>query len=207
MTINRVTHEAVRRDLDRLDAALGVVADGDRKRAEGLRRAYGNLRRELTHHHQQEDRLIWPALAKLDIDRELLAAMESEHQDLSTALAETDAAMEAFAASASAADARAARDSVVQTRAVVDRHLTHEEDELEPVMSPYLDSPEWKAVEKQLRSQPPSVAGGFFAWIQDGMSEEGRACLRSNVPRPVSVILSRVFGRRYHREIAPIWQS
>ncbi len=207
MTINRVIHHAVRRDLARLDAALAAVGEDDQPRAADLHRAYANLRRELTHHHEQEDQLIWPMLAKLDIDSELLSAMESEHQDMSRALADTDAALESFAMTGAAADARRARESVVSTRAVVDRHLSHEEDELEPAMLPHLDSPEWKAVEKKLSRQPPPVAGRFFAWVQDGMSEEDRAFLDSTVPRPVTGILSRVFGRRYHREIAPVWQA
>jgi len=51
------------------------------------------------------------------------------------------------------------------------------------------------------------VAGSFFAWLTDGMSDEGRAYLRKTVPTPVVVVLSRVFGRRYNREVAPVWRS
>jgi hypothetical protein len=51
MTMNRLIHAAVRRDLDRLSAALERLPDGDRARAADLERAYANLRRELTHHH------------------------------------------------------------------------------------------------------------------------------------------------------------
>ena len=40
MTMNRVIHGAVRRDLARLEAALAVAPDGDRERAGALRDAY-----------------------------------------------------------------------------------------------------------------------------------------------------------------------
>jgi DUF438 domain-containing protein len=205
-TMNQVIHGAVRRDLDRLALALDGFTDGDRERAAGLQRAYANLRRELTHHHEQEDELIWPMLNRAGVDAELLATMESEHQRMSDALAQTGVAMDTFAASASAADAAAARQTVTHTRTVVEDHLAHEERDLEPQMAPHLESDEWKAVEKKLSRQPPKVAGQFFAWVTDGMSDEHRAYLRSVVPPPVVLVLGKVFGRRYHREVAPVWQ-
>ena len=32
------------------------------------------------------------------------------------------------------------------------------------------------------------------------------ASLKSYVPTPVVLLLSKVFGRRYHREVAPAWK-
>ena len=207
MTMNRLIHAAVRRDLDRLATALGSLSDGDRARAQDLERAYANLRRELTHHHESEDRWIWPMLAEKGADPALLAAMESEHHAMSAALAETGAALTVVAGTGSATDAESAGASVVRTREVVEQHLTHEEQDLEPVLVPHVESPEWKRVEKKLRSQPPRTAGRFFAWLTDGMGHEQRADLRATVPAPVVLVLGKVFGRSYHREIAPVWQS
>ena len=207
MTMNRVIHAAVRRDLDRLAAALGDLADGDRPRAHALERAFANLRLELTHHHEGEDTHIWPMCATVGIDKGLLEAMESEHHLMAEALADTSDAMATVASTGSGADAATAYASVVHTREVVERHLRHEEAELEPALSPHFESPEWKAVEKKLRSQPPGVAGRFFAWITDGMSDEHRAFLKKTVPTPVVTVLARVFGRRYYRDIAPVWKS
>jgi hemerythrin-like domain-containing protein len=206
MTMNRLIHAAVRRDLDRLDAALGRVADGDRGRAEELDRAYANLRLELTHHHEGEDTHIWPMLDRAGVSPELLRAMESEHHAMADALADTSAAMTRFSETGSATDAAAARSSVVRTREVVDQHLSHEEDELEPALQPHLESPEWKAVEKKLRAVSPGEGGRFFAWLTDGMTDDNRAFLRTQLPAPVVTVLSKVFGRRYTKEIAPVWQ-
>jgi hemerythrin-like domain-containing protein len=207
MTMNRLIHAAVRRDLDRLTSALDQAADGDRSRAGELQRAFANLRRELTHHHEGEDTHIWPMLAGVGVAPDLLGAMESEHSAMSDALAETDAAMSTYAVSASAADAAAARASMARTRDVVNRHLDHEETDLEPQLLAHADSPEWKAVEKKLSRQPPGVAGQFFAWLTDGMTDEHRAFLKKTVPTPVVVLLGKVFGRRYNREVAPVWRS
>jgi hemerythrin-like domain-containing protein len=206
LTMNRLIHAAVRRDLDRLSGALQSFRDGDTARARDLDRAYVNLRRELTHHHEGEDTHIWPMLAKVGVASNLLHEMESEHHAMAEALSETGAAMTALASSGSGADATAARESVVRTQAVVERHLLHEESELEPQLHPHTETPEWKAVEKKLSRQPPSVAGPFFAWLTDGMSDDHRAFLRTLIPVPVVTVLAKVFGRRYNRDIAPVWR-
>jgi hypothetical protein len=206
MTMNRVIHSAVRRDLDRLAAALGSAPDGDVARAGDLQRAYANLHGQLKHHHEQEDRLVFPALGRLGIDPVLIEEMDAEHGAMADALASTARLMQRYAATGSAQDAAAARDDVRHTRAVVERHLTHEEQELEPLMLPHAESEEWKRVEKDVRKLPPTKAGRFFAWLTDGMDPASEAYLRSTVPRPVVFVLSRVFGREYHRRIAPVWR-
>jgi hemerythrin-like domain-containing protein len=207
MTMNRVIHGAVRRDLARLADALDRFPDGDVGRARDLARAFAHLHSELTRHHVGEDTHVWPMLAKAGADPDTLAAMEAEHHAMAQALADTDAAMTRLASTGAAADAEAARASVARCEEVVDQHLTHEEADIEPVMHRHENTPEWKAVEKKLRSQPPKVAGEFFAWVTDGMRPEHEAYFRSAVPAPVVFVLSRVFGRRYNREVAPVWRS
>ena len=207
MTMNRVIHAAVRRDLERLSTALDGLADGDRPRARALDRAYANLREELTRHHEGEDTHIWPMLSGVGVDKGLLDTMVSEHHGMADALEETSVAMDTLAATGSRVDADAARASLARTRDVVERHLQHEETELEPVLDQFMQSPEWKAVEKKLRSQPPGVAGRFFAWLTDGMSAENRAFLKTEVPTPVVTVLARVFGRRYYKDVAPVWRA
>jgi hemerythrin-like domain-containing protein len=206
MTFNRVIHQAVRRDLARLDAALAAAPDGDVARARRLERAYANLHTELVHHHEGEDAHVFPFLARVGTPPELLAAMDSEHHAMADALAATHEAMTAYAASGSAADAAAARTSVVRTVEVVDRHLAHEEEDLEPLLEPHVKTPAWKAVEKRLRPPSTAATGRFLAWVQDGMTDDGRAYLRSTIPPPVTYVLGHLAGRSYHRDIAPTWR-
>jgi len=207
LTMNRVIHAAVRRDLGRLSEALESARDRDTARARDLQRAYANLHAELKHHHEQEDRHVFPALTRLGVDTALLEDMDTEHQAMSDALTRTAAAMEQYAGTGSASDATAARVSLKETRVVVDRHLLHEEGELEPLLQPHLESAEWKEAERQLRKGPPTTLGRFFAWLTDGMSVEHRAFLRSTVPAPVVTVLAKVFGRRYYKDVAPVWRG
>jgi hypothetical protein len=97
------------------------------------------------------------------------------------------------------AEHEAMAQALTETRDVLARYA--------PLMVPHLESAEWKAAEKQLRRQPPGVAGRFFAWIQDGMDDPERKYLGRTVPTPVRLVLSKVFGRGYHREIAPAWRA
>jgi hemerythrin-like domain-containing protein len=205
MTMNRVIHAAVRRDLSRLEGALAGAADGDRTRARQLDAAYANLLRELTRHHTGEDEIVFPFVSRVDGAQELLAAMEDEHQALAAALAETRRAMSAYARSGAAVDARHAREAVVHAQTVVEQHLSHEEEEFEPLVRPLLGTPEWKAMEKQLRPSKLTDSGDFLAWIQDGMTDEGRAYLRTTIPPPITFLLTRVAGRSYRKQIAPVW--
>ncbi|MGX5656820.1 hemerythrin domain-containing protein [Geodermatophilus nigrescens] len=206
-TMNGLIHNAVRRDLDRLAAALEVWPEGDRDRAGRLGRAFANLRRELTHHHEGEDAHVWPFLAGTGVARDLLAEMEDEHAAMSVALAQTGDALDALARTGSAADAVAARSSVGRTREVVGAHLDHEEQELEPLLHGHEGTAEWRAVTGRLRHRSPADAGSFFAWLTDGISDGDRAALRATVPAPVTGVLARVFGRRYTRTVAPVWRE
>jgi hemerythrin-like domain-containing protein len=207
MSMNRVIHGAVRRDLARFESALAAATDGDRARAKQLQVAYANLHELLKHHHEGEDTYVFPYLEKVEGAGELVQVMESEHQAMADALDEAGAAIDTYAATGTSRDAHAARDAIVHAQQVVERHLSHEEDELEPLLLPHLETPEWKAVEKRLRPTSLTESGRFMAWVQDGMADDARAYFRSTIPRPVTLLLSRVAGRSYYRDVAPTWQA
>ncbi len=206
-TMNGLIHNAVRRDLARLSAALDPWQDGDRARAGELERAFANLHRELTHHHEGEDAHVWPFLAGTGVGADLLAEMETEHEAMSAALASAAESLGVLARTGSAADAAAARAQVEHAREVVVHHLDHEEEQLEPLLRSHEGSAEWRAVTGKLRHRSPGDAGSFFAWLTDGISDADRAVLRATVPPPVTGVLTRVFGRRYTRGIAPVWRD
>ena len=39
------------------------------------------------------------------------------------------------------------------------------------------------------------------------MTDDGRAFLKKTVPTPVVAVLAKMFGRRYNREVAPVWRT
>ena len=184
-SMNKVIHAAVRRDLARLGGALDSVSDGDRKRAADLGRAWRNLRDQLRHHHEQEDTILFPVMVHLGIDAALVEALEAEHQAMARALGEIDAAMGSYATSASAADAADAADAVRRGNAVVDQHLAHEEEELEPLVRAAPGEPRVEGRDAPAAQAAAPSAGWFFAWLEDGAVARGAGVPGAEVPAPI----------------------
>jgi DUF438 domain-containing protein len=206
LSINQVIHAAVRRDVARTEQALRALPEGDGTRAREVQRAWGNLVRELTHHHEAEDANIWPFLEKRGFDHELLVAMESEHAAMKQALAAASTAIAAVGTSPTTAHATAAANAVSSCSEVVNTHLDHEERDVEPIALQLEDDPEWKAMAKKLRPASIVDAANALAWMQDGAGERERSSLRATIPGPVVSLLTLLLARRYNREVAPVWR-
>lgn len=207
ITMNEITHAAVRRDLARMEAALGGFKEGDRERARSLQRAWASLWELLHMHHEAEDAHIWPYLRSLGtVDPALADTMEAEHVTMAEAMTAATEAVDQLVATPTRAAANLAAERVAQAAKVTNRHLEHEEQEVMPIIVERMETPEWKAVEKQLR-RPSSISlgGRFFAWVQDGIDDDNARALRGYVPRPVLWGLSRIAGRAYYRDVAPVW--
>ena len=164
------------------------VTDGDQRRATDLGRAWRNLRDQLRHHHEQEDTILFPVVVHLGIDPALVEVLEAEHQAMARALGEIDSAMGSYATSASSADAADAADAVRRgTRWSTSTWRTRRGARAAGPRAPR--DAEWQTAMRQLRKQPARRAGWFFAWVEDGASDEARAYLASEVPAPVRFIL------------------
>ena len=205
--MNKVIHCAVRRDLKRFCVALGAFRDGDTMRAAGLHRAWRNFDAQLTHHHEGEHEIAWPALLSVGVAQDTIAQFDDEHEAMATAIAASRSAMGKLAASGSRADADAAASSMAELERVTVTHLDAEERVSEPLFAQHHDHPAIKEMGRKFGKQPLGVAGTFFAWIQDGAGPEEMAAFRSEVPGPVLAIIGGLFGRRYRKEVAPVWAS
>ncbi len=208
MSMNKVIHCAVRRDLRRFRRALDDFTDGDRERAAALARAWANFDAQLTEHHEGEHEIAWPALEALGIPTATIDELDSEHGAMATDLATTRAAMAQLQRTASRADADAAATAMAALETTTVTHLDHEEAEIEGPITSQADHPAIKEMGKKFsRRSGPAQAGTFFAWMQDGASPTEMAALRASVPGPVMTVLGGVFGRRYRREVAPVWED
>jgi hemerythrin-like domain-containing protein len=204
MSMNRVIHSAVRRDLGRFDVALAAFVEGDSRRAEQLWTAWANFDEQLTTHHVGEHDIVWPTLRQLGLKEELITQWDHEHEQLAEAMRSTDDAMRELRRSPSATNAKSASDAIAKLSEVTTKHLDDEEADLEPFYLARKDTPEIKAMNRKFRVAPPA-AGTFFAWLQDGASAEDVAGLKQNVPPPLVAALTILFGRSYRRTIAPVW--
>jgi Hemerythrin HHE cation binding domain len=207
MSMNKVIHGAIRRDLDRFIGALSAFPSGDRTRAQQLQTAWANFDRQLTVHHEGEHEIAWPALQSVGVSQGLLTTMDAEHETMSEALAQTRTAIGALGRTAGQPEAAAALAAVQHLKAVTVQHLDHEEAELEGVYQANRDTPQIKAMGKAFGKVSPSVGGQFFAWVLDGASPEEQAAVRHEVPGPVISIIGGIFGRGYRKNVATVWQS
>ena len=170
------------------------------------RAIHGAVRRDLTHHHEGEHRIAWPALQKVGVAPELLTALDAEHDVMAAALADARAALEVLTRSPGAPEASAALGAMQNLRQVTVAHLEHEEAEIEPVYLANQQAPEIKAMGKEFAKVSPARGGRFFAWVLDGASPEERAAVTGEVPGPVLTVLTTVFGRGYRKRVAPVWR-
>jgi hemerythrin-like domain-containing protein len=208
MSMNKVIHCAVRRDLARFRRALERFTDGDRKRAEALHRAWLNFDAQHTEHHEGEHEIAWPALKAIGIAEPTIASFDAEHETMSADLAATRDAMATLRRTATRADADAAAAAMAMLQTTTVTHLDHEEQETESALAQHEGEPAMKEMGKKFsRRVGPTRAGTFFAWMQDGATAEERSALAANVPRPVVAVIGGVFGRRYRKEVAPVWSG
>jgi hemerythrin-like domain-containing protein len=208
MSMNKVIHCAVRRDLRRFRTALDSFHADDKARAAALKRAWDNFDAQLTEHHEGEHEIAWPALKAIGVSDAAIATFDEEHETMATALKGAGAAMDALARSGSANDAKAAAAAMATLEQATTTHLDHEEREVEQLILDKKDDPAVKAMGKQFsRRASLPVAGRFFAWMDDGASAEEKAALRQSVPGPVLAIIGGIFGRSYRKEVAPVWAS
>jgi hemerythrin-like domain-containing protein len=208
MSMNKVIHCAVRRDLARFRTALEAFEDGDRPRADALHRAWANFDAQLTEHHEGEHEIAWPALQAIGVSESDIATFETEHEQLAADLAATGRAMDQLRRTASQADAEAAAKAMEQLQTTAVTHLDHEEAVTEPALAANQDHPAYRDMAKKFsRRAGPAQAGTFFAWMDDGATAEERAALAASVPKPVLAVLKGLFGRGYRKEVAPVWQG
>ena len=207
MSMNKVIHCAVRRDLGRFRRALDEFRDGDRARAEALHRAWLNFDAQLTDHHEGEHEIAWDGLKAVGIEQAAIDEFDREHELMAADLAATRTTMEQLRSSASRADADTAAAAMAKLEATTVSHLDHEEAVSEPTYAEHHDHPAIKAMGKQFsRRTSIGQAGAFMAWLDDGATAEEKAGLRANVPGPVVAIIGGLFGRGYRKEVAPVWR-
>jgi len=207
MSMNKTIHRAVRRDLARFRDALDAFRDADEERAAALWLAWENFDDQLTDHHEGEHAIAWPALAAIGVPGSTIDTFDVEHEAMAADLAAAGEAMARLRTSASRSDADVAAAAMARLQATTVNHLDHEEAETEAALTQNEGDPALKKMGEQFsRRSSPAKAGAFFAWMQDGATQEEMSALRANVPGPVLTVLGGLFGRRYRKDVAAVWR-
>jgi hypothetical protein len=186
-----VTHDAFRRDLERLAAA----AEAGKATGPEVRAGWEAFKDQLLVHHSVEDEWLWPRLAERVKDPEelaLLGDMEAEHARLDPLLASYD---EALAAGATDLAVRAK-----ELGAVLGRHLEHEEEEALPLIQSVMTPQDWRAFGRAMaRRQGVRGASNWIPWVTEGMPQAERRRFLAKFPAPLRLVNRLLWAPRYRR--------
>lgn len=191
-TFMYAAHEAFRRDLRRLQAAINAGhADSP-----GTRTGWATFKRQLHVHHTSEDVALWPPLhqrVSRPDEVAVLEAMEAEHGRIDPQLAQVDAAL-ASAESANLAE------SVDELATALQTHMDHEEEDALPLVESYLGRQGWDAFRKTfIKTQGLTGAAEALPWLLDGASVETHQRILGALPAPLRFIFRAVWRPSYLR--------
>jgi hemerythrin-like domain-containing protein len=141
-------HTTLRRELRLGALQVRTVPEGDVERAAVLLEHLRLIDSVLHHHHDSEDRMVWPLL----LDRapvaagELVPLMHEQHGAIDAALAEVDARMPAFGETAGVREGAALADALDGMVKLLVEHLAVEEERALPLMERNITQEEWTQV-------------------------------------------------------------
>jgi hemerythrin-like domain-containing protein len=210
-TIVYLIHEAFRRDIRRLSAA--VRAPGvTQQRAQWLTEAWAYVDDQLHHHHQVEDASLWPLvrpkLAGRDDALEVLDEMEAQHLELLPKCAAIGKGLSSFAEAPDESAGEELADELDTLDIQLASHLNDEEQRCFPVIDSVLTIDEFESFGKAT-AKAVGMRGSakFFPWIFDGADPVERRAVLTMPPPPVRVLCRYAWEPRYERKVATMWRA
>jgi hemerythrin-like domain-containing protein len=196
VTMMFVVHNALRRDLARMQAAAAQADDPVARTA--IRAGWVTFSRYLTVHHTAEDQMLWPPLHSQLGDRpdktDLLVEMADEHSRLDPVVREIDDSLAQGSPSHLVA-------LFAELAAVLTGHLEHEEAAALPLVQETLTMREWKAFsDDQRRRIGLNGAGWFFPWLLDDTPPGTRDKVLGSVPPPLRLVYRLIWEPQYRRQ-------
>ena len=170
-------HRAVRRDADRLAAAL---AEGRETYPAAVSAYWSETAFQLRHHHEFEHTVMWPLMEmRLGVRVEsFLARNGREHLGIA-------AAMRTFATAVASmtTDASSARVALAQMQEAIETHLAHEEADVLPLIPEAFASDDLAFFQEESAWTNPFQA--FLPWLLDGAPEVDFAFFAAPLAAPV----------------------
>jgi hemerythrin-like domain-containing protein len=207
-TMMGVVHDALRRDLARLQSALsGSPPPGDAQRR-ALAGHIDWMMDFLHHHHHGEDTGLWPLVRQRNPQAgPLLDQMEADHAAITLAVELLRQAAGRYASRGSEPDRANVAAALSALAEPLLPHLRGEEDDAMPLVSATLTDAEWRAWDQQhnVRGKSLSRLAAEGHWLMDGLDPDRRDVLLHLVPAPARIIIVKGYGRRYRAACARRW--
>jgi iron-sulfur cluster repair protein YtfE (RIC family) len=186
------THDAFRRDLDR----LVVAADAGKGSARRVDAGWNNFKTQLLIHHGVEDNNLWPAVRRAvagEPDSLALAEeMVAEHDQLDPLVKAVDEALSNAMVDLSALSR--------ELSAALKHHLTHEEERALPLIQSVLTPADWRRFTRQMaRRQGVRGAAVYVPWLLDGSPTAAQHRFVAALPAPLRTINRLLWQPRYRK--------
>ncbi len=201
-----VIHRAFRRESRLLAELIAGVPVGDTTRARTLADHLRWYQAGLHSHHHGEDELLWPLLhARVDVDTDVVARMEEQHEQISRTLERAMAALPAWQASAGASARDRLTEALVDHRGVLIDHLDDEEARLLPLAGRHLAQAEWNALgEHFVATTPKSQLLIFLGAVLEDADRAERSALLDAMPAMARIVWRTVGRTLYTRRVRQV---
>jgi len=191
------SHDAFRRDLQKMAAIATSANLRDPARHESIMRGWNIFKQQLHIHHRHEDNFLWPRMRQRVTNNvsalSMLDEMESEHGLIDPLLAAVD---DGFGHP----DRADVADVIDELATKLSAHLAHEERDAMPLVGEVISDREWKRVVRDIRRATKlSSAAQFMPWLTEGTSKQQAKTIASIMPPPARVVLRRIWQPRYEK--------
>ena len=207
-TMMSVVHDALRRDLARTVTALGESPPPDAVRRVAIGGHVVWMMDFLHHHHEGEDRGLWPLVRRRNPDAdELLSRMEADHHLLMPLIPKVSQAGRRYAEDGSEPARAGLLAALAEFMPLLLDHLRREEDDAMPVVSKSISRAEWEQQDQEnnIRGKSPVQLAQEGHWMLDGLDPARVQVLVHLVAAPVRFVLLHGFARRYRKAAERRW--
>jgi hypothetical protein len=197
-----VMHDSIRRQFGRAPSLVRGVAPGDTGRAALVADHLDLLGALLHHHHEGEDRLLWPVLQpRVPAGvAETVARIEQQHQGISEALAAVGSALAGWREQAATEDREALAAALERLLERVTEHLAAEEEHILPLAATHMTPAEWQQLGEEgiagLPKQRMPLVFGMLMYRADPVVIEE---MLSHAPLLPRLVMPRLAPRTYAR--------
>jgi len=157
-------------------------------------------------HHGGEDELLYPKLIERVPDQvPMIKEIDTQHQDISAALDATSAACAAWREHPTAESRDAFAAELDTLNALINRHLTDEEEKIVPLAAVTLTQEEWNEVGKHgFASIPRDKRPIAMGMLMEPLNDADRAYMKQNLPAPVRILYPVLIDRAWKKYAAQL---
>lgn len=198
-------HRVIRREIGQLPRLFRSAA-GNPARSKVIGAHAREMLDFLHTHHAGEDELLFPLLReRAALDPELMDRMDTQHAQVSDAVAAISAELPSWTASADAAAGERMAALIDATMPTLTEHLAEEEQKLLPIVSVTLTQTEWDALAKHSMSAIGVTRRlVILGHITEEADDAERQTFLQAVPAPARLAYKLIGHRQFTRETTAI---